>query len=275
MFASPELAARIDRAEGRLCAAIAEGIGARHPDFGTFVADLGGGVAVFAGSGSPTNKMIGLGFDAKVEPAALADVEARFADRGAKLQAEIATLADPDLHALLASRGYEPKGFENVLGHPLSQEGDRLPDGVRVEPAGPADLHAWTDVVVEAFANPDTGGIGGDETPPPDELRRWFELTMEVPGFQGYLAYLDGQLAGGGALRIDGPVAQFAGAATLPRFRRRGVQTALLRARLTDARARGCEVGVVTTQPASKSQQNVQREGFSLLYARQLLVRQP
>lgn len=273
MFAPPELAARIDKAEGRLCAAIAEGIGARHPDYGTFVAEVGGGVAVFAGSGSPTNKMIGLGFDGKVDEAALADVEARFADRGAKLQAEISTLADPVLHAMLASRGYEPKGFENVLGHALVSLDDRRPSGVRIEPAGPSDMEAWADVVVMAFSHPDDGGVGGDEIPPPDELRRWFNLTMEVPGFQGYLAILDGELAGGGSLRIDGTVAQFAGAATLPRFRRRGVQTALLRARLADARARGCEVGVVTTQPASKSQQNVQREGFSLLYARQLLVK--
>jgi hypothetical protein len=43
----------------------------------------------------------------------------------------------------------------------------------------------------------------------------------------------------------------------------RGMQTALLRARLADAKRNGCEIGVVVTQPASKSQQNVQREGFT------------
>ena len=32
---------------------------------------------------------------------------------------------------------------------------------------------------------------------------------------------------------------------------------------------------MVTTQPGSKSQQNVQREGFSLLYSRALLVKNP
>ena len=47
------------------------------------------------------------------------------------------------------------------------------------------------------------------------------------------------------------------------------MQTALLRARLMDAAAAGCTIGVVVTQPGSKSQQNVQREGFALLYARQ------
>lgn len=96
---------------------------------------------------------------------------------------------------------------------------------------------------------------------------------MSVPGFAGYVARIGGDIAGGASLRFDQGIAQFSGAATLPRFRRRGVQTALLRARLAAAADAGCDVGVVVTQPASKSQQNVQREGFALLYVRQLLVK--
>ena len=40
------------------------------------------------------------------------------------------------------------------------------------------------------------------------------------------------------------------------------------------AAASGSEVAVVTTQPGSKSQQNVQRQGFELVYARAILVRE-
>ena len=36
----------------------------------------------------------------------------------------------------------------------------------------------------------------------------------------------------------------------------------------------GLDVAVVTTQPGSKSQQNVQRQGFELLYTRAVLVRE-
>jgi GNAT superfamily N-acetyltransferase len=96
-----------------------------------------------------------------------------------------------------------------------------------------------------------------------------------VPGFRGYLARIDDVIVGGGSIRIDTGVAQFCGAATLPQFRRRGVQTALVRQRLANAAESGCDVAVVTTQPASRSQQNVQREGFALLYARQLWVKSP
>ena len=69
------LAARIDRAEGRLCAAIAQAVAARYPDLAPFTAEIGGGVAVFAGPGSPSNKMIGVGFEGVPDEAELEAVE--------------------------------------------------------------------------------------------------------------------------------------------------------------------------------------------------------
>lgn len=267
MFSSPDLAARIDRAEGRLCAAVArECRDAR-------VIELGGGVAVLAARDAPSNKMIGIGFSGRLDSTALSEVEECFAARGARLQAEVSTLADPDVHRQLVARGYAPSGFENVLGHVLHGDVAQPLDSIAVELLSPSDLLALADVMAEGFANPDVGGVGGDAIPPPDEIRRWFAVTMRVPGFRGYVARIGGAIAGGAALRLDGGVAQFSGAATLPRFRRRGVQTTLLRARLADAGRAGCDVGIVVTQPASKSQQNVQREGFGLLYTRQLLVK--
>ena len=277
MFCSPGLAARIDRAEGHLCAAIAERLRASAPlalhAAEPFVFDLAGGVAVFAGPDSPVNKMIGIGFEAAVESSDLDEVERRFAAGASRLQAEVSTLADPAVHRTLASRGYAPHGFENVLGYPVTAMLEDPPPGIEVTVAGPGDLPALADAVVEAFAAPDTGGVGGDVIPPSEELRRWCLITWTLPGFRVYAARIDGQLAGGGSLRIDGAIAQFSGAGTRPFFRRRGVQTALLRARLADAARAGCEVGVIVTQPASPSQYNAQRAGFSLLYARQLLVK--
>jgi len=82
-------------------------------------------------------------------------------------------------------------------------------------------------------------------------------------------------IAGGARLRMAEGIAQLTGAATAPAHRRRGVQTALLSARLADAAAAGCDIAVVTTQPGSKSQRNVQRQGFDLLYTRAVLVKQP
>lgn len=269
VFTSPELAARIDRAEGRLCAAFARDSPQAR------VIEVAGGMAVFVEPHAPSNKLIGAGFSGRADDSVLADIEAYFARHGARLQAEVSTLADPALHRQLVERGYLPSGFENVLGHPLRDVAAPSGDRITVEPLSASDLETLADVMAEGFSHPDTGGVGGDELPPVDEIRRVFLGTWRTTGVRGYIARIAGTIVGGAALRIDDGVAQFSGAATLPPFRRRGVQTALLRARLAEGARAGCDIGVVVTQPASKSQQNVQREGFSLLYARQLLVKFP
>jgi hypothetical protein len=159
MFCSPELAARIDRAEGRLCSAIADYWRARTPNAQSFVLPAGGGAAVFAGPDSPINKWIGAGFDGPVNESQVAEVEAAFAKQGARLQAEVSTLADPGFHAMLASRGYVASGFENVLGYPVASSVGPAIAGVQVELAQPSELSFFADVLVEAFASPDMGGV--------------------------------------------------------------------------------------------------------------------
>ena len=100
-----------------------------------------------------------------------------------------------------------------------------------------------------------------------------FRDMSSIAGFRRYLATVDGVAAAAASMRIDGTLAQMAGAATLPAFRRRGLQTALTLHRLADARAAGCDLAVVTTAPGSKSQENAQRRGFELLYTRAILVK--
>jgi ribosomal protein S18 acetylase RimI-like enzyme len=94
-------------------------------------------------------------------------------------------------------------------------------------------------------------------------------------GLVRYLARVEGEPAGGASLRIAAGIAQLCGAATLPAQRRRGVQSSLLAERLEQAGAAGCDLAVVTTQPGSKSQENVQRLGFELLYTRAILLHSP
>ena len=99
------------------------------------------------------------------------------------------------------------------------------------------------------------------------------ERDFVAAGARTYLALLDGVVAGGGGLRITDGVAHLVGAAAAPEHRRRGVQSALLTKRLADAAGAGCDIAAVTTAPGSKSQQNVQRQDFHLLYTRAVLVK--
>ena len=101
------------------------------------------------------------------------------------------------------------------------------------------------------------------------------ERDSAAAGDVRYAALRDGVIVGGATMRIAEGVAQLTGAATIPAHRRRGVQTALLSARLADAAAAGCDVAVITVQPGSRSQQNAQRRGFALLYTRAILLKDP
>ena len=51
----------------------------------------------------------------------------------------------------------------------------------------------------------------------------------------------------------------------------RGVQMALLQARLNTAREAGCDIAITLTTPGSASQRNVERAGFSLAYTRAIV----
>ncbi|HEX9188784.1 MAG TPA: GNAT family N-acetyltransferase, partial [Vicinamibacteria bacterium] len=133
----------------------------------------------------------------------------------------------------------------------------------------------WIDVVVTGFATPDTQGVPSHESYPREQVEDVMADMAAAEGFSRLLARRDGVPAGGASLRLSGGVAHLCGAATLPAHRRRGVQSALLAARLEVAAAAGCDVAVVVTQPGSKSQENVERQGFSLLYARAILVKEP
>jgi len=281
LFATASLAARIERAECQMASDFAHAAKSRRED--AFVAPVGGASAVFGGPDQPFNKLAGLGFAAALDEGELSAVEREFDARHAPLRVELSSLADPNVAPMLARRGYTLTGFENVLGLELSRDetarialdvdADRA-RGVTVDRMAADQKGSWIDVVVTGFAHPDVfDGPASDESYPRETLERVFADFSRVQGLVGFLARRDGIVAGGGSLRILDGIAQLCGAATLPEHRRRGVQSALLRARLLDAAHNGCELAVVTTQPGSKSQENVQRAGFTLLYARAILIR--
>jgi GNAT superfamily N-acetyltransferase len=275
LFCDTALAQRIERVEAQLMAWSSEAARRRRRDGEGFVIRVAGGVATFAEAGSPFNKVTGLGFGGVPSAAAFDQIEAAYTALGAAVQIELAHVADPAIGALLTERGYRLTSFENVLGLALTGEPERLlPSGIEVRPSGDAEFDAWADVVADGFAHPDIEGVPAHEEFPRDVIAR-AERDFAEAGVRRYIALRDGVVAGGGSLRLAEGVAQLTGAATAPAHRRRGVQTALLSARLADAAASGCDVAVVTTQPASRSQQNVQRQGFDLLYTRAVLVKQP
>jgi ribosomal protein S18 acetylase RimI-like enzyme len=268
MFADRSLAARIDLAEAALTAAVVRAVA----EPGARVLEVAGGVAAFARPGSPMNKAIGLGFAGPVLESDVDAVLELFRTGGEAARAEVSTLVDPAVLAAFAARGFRLQAFEHVLGLPVEREVAADAPGIEIVRAEDAAAEAiWGEVAVAGFAVPDGTGAAEDELP-----RAALEQVMadftRAPGLERYVALVDGRRAGAASCRFDRGIAQLCGATTLSPFRRRGIQRALLAARLADAARRGCDLAVVTTAPGSQSQANVQRQGFELLYGRAVLV---
>lgn len=273
LFCDVALARRIERAETELIITAARASGSRTPEGTGFVIPLAGGAAAFAEDGSPVNKVAGLGFEGLPTADDLDAVEHAYAARHVPCQVELCHLADPEISVQLGQRGYRLESFENVLGRAL--DGAPTPvaiPGIEVRRIADDEFEQWLTVVADAVAYSDAQGLPWHEEFPRDVYEN-AERDFVATGVQHYVALIDGEIAGGAGLRVSGGIAQFAGAATLPAYRRRGIQSAFLVARLGDAVAAGCDVAVITVQPGSKSAQNAQRQGFDLLYTRALLVK--
>ncbi|MDD3825478.1 MAG: GNAT family N-acetyltransferase [Anaerolineae bacterium] len=224
---------------------------------------VGGGYAVYAGPAFPVNRASGLGLNGPAGEDDLARIEEFYRSRCAAPRIDLCPVADESLLVLLRERGYTVEGFMSVLWRPLPLTPDEFAPvpGVSVTRAGREEAELWLRTVGEGFE--------GKEAPP--ETR-----SILAPNFYGdraepFLAWIDGQPAGGGAFVSHEGVAELCSASTRPAFRRRGVQLALLRARLEEAARAGNDVAMAHTAPGSPSQRNVERAGFRLAYTRALL----
>lgn len=272
MIVDQALAARIEREEAAFIAACCRAVGSRTGG-PAFELPVAGGFATYAGADSPFNKVVGTGFDGLPTDDELALVEQQYDAYGSAAAFEISTLADPAIFELLTARGYLLVGFEDVLVAHLTARATEPVDGIEVMRAEDR-LDVWMHVAAESALHADTAGVPQLDTFPREALETAERAGIDA-GAHPYLATVGGQPAGAGGVHLTGALAQLTGAGTLPAFRRRGVQRQLVRARLADALAAGCEYAVVTTQPGSTSQANMRRAGFELGYARAVLVRSP
>jgi GNAT superfamily N-acetyltransferase len=90
-----------------------------------------------------------------------------------------------------------------------------------------------------------------------------------------FMATLGGKpvACGTGIVIPEHGVFALCGAGTLAPYRGRGLQTALLRARIGAATRAGCEYAVVVTQGGTTSQRNAERLGFLVAYSKVTVIK--
>ena len=272
LLSTLDLARRVDRAEIDFCALAGE-TGAPG---GVASLAAGGGLALFTTPGSPFNKVLGVGLEGPVADEDLDRLERFYRERRSPAQIELCPLAHVSVPDRLCRRGYVVQGFENLLARLLPDEGPDPPDGargVRVSVATPAQDELWIRTVAEGFgaAEAHVGGGVEHETFTTEQVAAMMAQFCR-PAVRRYLAWADGRPAGGGASWLRGGVQGIAATATLPAFRRRGVQMAIARAAVHDARG-SADLVVATTAPGSTSQRTFERLGFRVLYTRAIFVK--
>jgi GNAT superfamily N-acetyltransferase len=234
------------------------------PELGFAWREIAGGVMYYAGPNLPLNQAVGMGLNGPVSPAEFDEFESFYRDRQAPAQIVVTPFVDPSLMELLGQRGYRITEFNSVLVCHLADVPARpIPDHIGIERVTPETAHRWAEVLIEGFS--EFGAFPAD----------LFEPYGLLPHGINYIAYIDGEAAGGaaGTMYSEHKMAAIFGAATLPKYRKRGVQTALTQTRLLAARNAGCEIALVCTQPGSGSQRNAERNGFRLAYTKVVMVR--
>jgi len=161
----------------------------------------------------------------------------------------------------LASHGIVPCDTYAALYGPAHDIPTAAPDsGVEVRPVqrGEAGLFAR---VISAGHNLDGDALDAASA----NTLPW----AAIPGWSLYLAWLDGAPAGAAALMASGEIGYLANAAVLPDFRRRGVHSALVRRRTSDAAGTGCRLVCAMTSFGSVSQGTMERAGLRIAYLKQ------
>jgi hypothetical protein len=168
----------------------------------------------------------------------------------------------------LAAMGFTPEYQECMWGRWIGPEGATAA-GTPERPEPRIELA--TDRDRETFAR--VLNIGYDI--PADAIRgHLFASTIGQPGWWHYLVHYDGEPGSASVLYVTEGVAQLFVATTMPAFRGRGGQTALIRRRLTDAIAAGCDAATSQTVVDNASPRNMARYGFHPLYHRWIYGKQ-
>ncbi len=213
------------------------------------------------------NRVIGLGIQQPATEALVDEIIAFYSQYAVPWAISLSPLAKPsDTADWLAARGFKRAGSlaKMIRG---SEPPPTIETDLRVARVDSRNAAQFADVNRRAF-----------------EMPQWYAAMVEVmlqqEGVYGYIAYDGDEPAGSGLLVVSGEVGGLYSGATLPAYRRRGAQGAIMAQRIRDGLDLGCrwfstETDAETQQSPNPSYHNMLRTGFELAYLRSDYLYQP
>lgn len=239
-----------------------------RPDVGAAEEEICGGHMVFAGLGSPIGRATGVGLDRPLTAEDLDRIEQFYRDHKAPSQVDLTPMHRPEVFEMFKGRGYAIAELNNVLYRKLDPEEQFPPPPVYFEIRRSfADEAEIAGSIVESAFFPDGA---------PEAYRGLITPLYQMENALAFVATVGGKpvACGTGVVVPEHKVFALGGAGTLEAYRGRGLQTALLRARMKAAVEAGCEYAVVVTQGGTISQRNAERLGMRVAYSKVTVIKQ-
>jgi hypothetical protein len=158
----------------------------------------------------------------------------------------------------LAAAGFYQDNLEQTLTYGAPHESLLPPpSGIEIERVDGDSVELFLEVMAEGF-----GWDPAWREAAKDKERR----ASNQPNYHPFLAYCEGKPVATGVLKTNGDLANVVQGATVPDFRRKGCQLALLHRRLFEAGRLGCGVVVSGAAYGSSSLRNQYRAGLRIAY---------
>lgn len=263
-----------------------------------------GGWMSFGGADSWANQASGCGLDGPVSEAELDRLVAFYDERGVAGEVEVAPYAHESLVQGLNARGFAIKHFETVLaagGGSLARgvEGERgrsamerlphgMPEGVEIRRVEPVDeefdrafarfgMGQFVPGGVEAVSEGQIAVSMRAHRHPRNVSFVALDLMRDAASDAERIVGVAGVEVAMGAAAPHGPVACLYGTGVAQGFRRRGIQQALIAARLDVCAEMGCPVVCIHSQPSwgpgIPTERNAMRLGFGVMYTKVVVGR--
>lgn len=223
------------------------------------ILEISGGAACFSGFDSYLSQVVGWGFatQPKQFKAEIEHIEHFYKTQGhARVDIELCPFVGNELTVFLSARGYGVSEVNNVSALNLK---NYEPVVCALEPfeireVAFAELGEWATRVAQGFGYP--------------EARTQFFRYVQANGVKAFAVYEHELIVAGAVVAMHGAFCDLGVTSTLAAYRGMGLQKKLLHARLNFAKAQGLSWAIVTTEPGTVSDANVQKIGFHCAYTR-------
>lgn len=225
---------------------------------------VAGGYTTFFSAQLPINRAIGVGLTDAVQRHDLEQVETFYRSRNQPVEIEVSPFTQPSLLSILKERHYHVHHFYSVYAHyvetvPLAT----APSDITVKQVDRSEeAHIWASIAMN------------NEPTEIDTSNKWYALGLagfRRPSSTLFMAYVQDQPVGTAAMCLRDRIASLSFASTRAAFRNRGVQQALIHARLQAAQVAGCDLIITTTVPGNNSMRNLIRAGFEIAYTKMVI----